>query len=196
MSTYLRASLHALLLAAAFALPACSSLRSANSRQLLDEQGGDTLWVVSHPLVFARDRTDVAAFARDYATLVALEIDHSGDYADYLLLYRWSTVDRRMSAPPDARSGELRILAEGRVLDLKPLAEIPVSLASGHEFHVPAHSEMVAHAYRVDPELLRFLAASDTLTVQMPQERLETPFPLWEDGRPALREFLERPVHP
>src|SRR3977135_3182754 len=53
------------------------------------------------PLVFARERTDVAAHARDYATMVAVEIDQSGKYSVYLLLYRWSTGDRRRSPPPD-----------------------------------------------------------------------------------------------
>ena len=99
--------IRAALILALLALPACSSsLRPpAASREILDEQSGTTLTVVAAPLVFARERTDVAAHARDYATLVAVEIDNSGKYRTYLLLYRWSTVDRRMSAPPDPSAG-------------------------------------------------------------------------------------------
>ena len=74
----------------------------SNSTEIFDEETGSTLLVVSKPLVFARDRSDVAAHARDYATLVAVEDDRSGQYTQYLLLYRWSTVDRRMSPPPGA----------------------------------------------------------------------------------------------
>src|SRR5271165_4164023 len=102
-------------------LPACSSAPRAASQEIFDEQTGNTLLVVAKPLVFARTRTDVAAYARDYATLVAVEVDQSGKYSDFLLLYRWSTVDRRMSSPPDPSAGELRILAEGRAIDLLPL---------------------------------------------------------------------------
>ena len=87
---------------------------AAPTQEILDEQSGNTLLVVAKPLVFARERTDVAAYARDYATLVAVEMDQSGKYSEFLLLYRWSTVDRRMSSPPDPSAGELRILAEGR----------------------------------------------------------------------------------
>src|SRR5271165_1075599 len=115
------------LIVALILLPGCAGQRAASPNEILDEQSGNTLLVVAKPLVFARDRTDVAAYARDYATLVAVEVDHSGKYEDYLLLYRWSTVDARMSAPPDPNAGELKVLAEGRAIDLKPLAEMPIS---------------------------------------------------------------------
>src|SRR5579864_5666129 len=73
--------------------PSTSASASASaSTEIFDEQTGSTLLVVSKPLVFARDRSDVAAFARDYATVVAVEDDRSGEYTQYLLLYRWSTV--------------------------------------------------------------------------------------------------------
>ena len=109
-------------------LPACSSAPRAHSQEIFDEQTGNTLLVAARPLVFARTRTDVAAYARDYATLVAVEVDISGKFSDYLLLYRWSTVDPRMSPPPAQAQGELRILTEGRELDLKPLEQLPISL--------------------------------------------------------------------
>ena len=85
---------------------ACTGLRAAQpSHEIFDERTGNTLLVVPKPLVFARERTDVAAHERDYATVVAVEIDQSGKYSEYLLLYRWSTVDRRMSPPPDPLAG-------------------------------------------------------------------------------------------
>src|ERR1700721_2863548 len=115
--------IRAALILALLTLPACSSsLRPPPApREILDEQSGSTLSVVASPLVFARERTDVAAHARDYATLVAVEVDNSGKYSEYLLLYRWSTVDRRMSPPPDQSAGELKIFADGRAIDLQPL---------------------------------------------------------------------------
>ena len=104
-----------LALTALTALSACAGLsarasdhKPRDSGEIFDEQSGNTLLVVPKPLVFARERTDVAAHERDYATLVAVEIDQSGKYNDYFLLYRWSTVDRRMSPPPDPQEGELR----------------------------------------------------------------------------------------
>src|SRR5271165_895331 len=171
-------------------LSACTAPTKRASHEILDERTGNTLTVVAKPLVFARERTDVAANARDYATLVAVEVDHSGKYDEYLLLYRWSTVDRRMSPPPDPSAGELRILTEGRAIDLMPLDEVPVGLSRRRDLHMPEHGDVIARAYLVDAATLRFIAASRELTVHMPQEALDIPFGLWEDGRPALAQFV------
>jgi hypothetical protein len=168
----------------------------SNSLEIFDEQSGSTLLVVSKPLVLARDRSDVAAHCRDYATLVAVEDDQSGKYTQYLLLYRWSTVDRRMSPPPGPDEGELKIFADGRTIDLKPLERPPTSLAQGHALHVPQHGDIVYRAYRVDSAVLHYIAESRELAVRMPQESLDTPFIVWEDGRGALAQFLERAVAP
>jgi hypothetical protein len=180
------------LILALAALPACTSTPNAGSHEILDEQSGNTVLVVARPLVFARERTDVAAHARDYATLVAAELDESGKYSDYLLLYRWSTVDRRMSAPPAADLGNLRILAEGRAIELAPLERLPVGLSQRRELHVPDHADVVAHAYHIDVPTLRFIAGARDIVVFMPEETLGTPFKLWEDGRRSLDKFLQR----
>ncbi len=178
-------------------LTACGSVpRQTAFHEFLDEQTGTTLSAVAKPLVFARERTDVAAHARDYATLVAVEVDNSGQYAEYLLLYRWSTVDPRMSPAPDPQTGELRILAEGRVIELMPLDQMPVSLSQRRELHVPGHGDVITHAYSVDASTLRFIASSRELSVQMPQESLQTPFKMWGDGRLALSKFIERAEAP
>lgn len=182
------------LIVAAILLAACGSTRThatrpSGTKELLDETTGNTVSVVSTPLIFARERTDVAAHARDYATLVATEIDQSGTYQDYLLLYRWSTVDRRMSPPPTVEQGQLRILAQGRAFDLKPLDFMPTGLDHRRELHLPPHGDVVAHAYSVSVDTLRFIAQSETLSVKMPQESLDAPFTLWQDGRAALLEF-------
>jgi hypothetical protein len=172
-------------------LAACSPSRLAPPHEIFDEQSAMTLEVVSLPFIFARERSDVAAHARDYATLVATEIDHSGEYSDFLLLYRWSTVDRRMSAPPPAGAGALRILADGRAIDLQPLQKVPIGLTQSHSLYVPPHGDVVPRAYAVDAALLRYIAACRSLTLRMPQEELNTPFTLWQDGREALAQFLK-----
>jgi hypothetical protein len=184
--------MRAVLILALIALSACAGPPKRASHEILDEQTGNTLLIAAQPLVFARERTDVAAHARDYATLVAVEVDHSGKYDEYLLLYRWSTVDRRMSPPPDPSQAKLRIVAEGRAIDLTPLEQVPVGLTRQRELHVPNHGDVVAHAYLVDVPTLRFIAASRELIVYMPQETLDIPFGLWEDGRKSLGRFLQR----
>jgi hypothetical protein len=177
-------------------LGACSATPPAPGHEIFDEQTGNTLTVVSSPIVFARERTDVAAHARDYATLVAVEVDHSGTFKDYLFLHRWSTVDTRMSPPPGPDAGEMRLLSEGRELKLQPLDSLPIGVGSGRDLHVPRHGAAVTRAFAVDPDILRFIAASRMLVLQMPQEALDTPFQIWEDGRGALQEFLHQTYAP
>jgi hypothetical protein len=187
----IRLALILALLPALTSLTSCANQTPLASREIFDEQTARTLRVAATPLVFARDRSDVAAHARDYATLVAVEEDRSGEYRLCLLLYRWSTVDRRMSPPPDPEAGALRILADGRPIDLVPLDRIPISLTQREAYHVPNHADVVPRAYPVDSKLLHFIAASSELTLRMPQEALDSPFALWKDGRGALASFLE-----
>ncbi|HEX9140224.1 MAG TPA: hypothetical protein VF848_10560 [Steroidobacteraceae bacterium] len=174
------------------ALAGCASPSTRGVGEYLDERSGSTLVVVATPLVFARERTDVAAFARDYATLVAVEANNAGKYAEYLLLFRWSTVDKRMSPLPDPQAGELLIQAEGREIDLKALASAPVDLSRRRQLHAPETAEVVVHAYAVDMATLIFIATSRTLAVRLPQETLTSPFSLWEDGRASLAKFAKR----
>ncbi len=178
------------------ALAACVTRNAEEPRQFFDERTARTLLVAAKPLVFARNRSDLAAHARDYATVQTLAIDESGEYRQYLLLYRWSTLDPRMLPGPVASAGELRIVADGRVIDLAALDAVPVSLANRKELLVPNHGAVVARAYRVSPDLLRFIAASHELIVRLPEEPLTTPFALWQDGRGALRAFLSAAAVP
>jgi hypothetical protein len=186
----------AALLASLIVLPSCTTQPAADSSEIFDEETAMTELVAATPMVFARERSDVAAHARDYATLVAVEVDRSGEYGEYLLLYRWSTVDRRMSPPPARDAGKLRLFADGREIDLPPLDRLPVNMQQRRALHVPAHGDIVAHAYQVDASLLQFIAASRDLVLRMPQESLDTPFTLWADGRGSLQRFLERAAAP
>jgi hypothetical protein len=183
--------IRAVLLLVLTALASCASRPPAESQEIFDESDASTLLVAAKPIVFARERSDLAAHARDYATVVAVEIDISGDYSDYLLIYRWSTVDRRMLPPPDPAAGALRIVADGRVLDFKPVDKLPVNFAQRRELHMPTHDDVVPRGYKVDAETLHFIATSQDLTLRMPQEPFDAPFKLFEDGRGALLEFLK-----
>jgi hypothetical protein len=183
--------IRAMLLMVLTALASCASRPPAASQEIFDESDASTLLVAAKPIVFARERSDLAAHARDYATVVAVEIDISGDYSDYLLVYRWSTVDRRMLPPPDPAGGAMRIVADGRVLNFKPIDKLPVNFAQRRELHMPKHDDVAPRGYKVDAETLHFIATSEDLTLRMPQEPFDVPFKLFEDGRRALLEFLK-----
>jgi hypothetical protein len=183
--------IRAVLLMVLTALASCASRPPAPSQEIFDESDASTLLVVANPIVFARERSDLAAHARDYATVVAVEIDISGEYSDYLMVYRWSTVDRRMLPPPDPAGGAMRIVADGRVFDFKPVDKLPVNFAQRRELHMPKRDDVVPRGYKVNAETLHFIATSEDLTLRMPQDPFDLPFKLFEDGRRALLEFLK-----
>lgn len=182
----------ALLAAFGGLLAGCASEPQRAPTELLDEQTGATLVVVAEPLVFARARLDVAANARDYLTIVAVEANRSGKYAQYLLVHRWSTVDRRMAALPGEGAGRLLLDADGRTLELKPLQPMPAALVRRDRVHVPPDADVVSWAYDVDVATLAWLAGSHEIRARLPDETLASPFALWGDGRAALQAFVKR----
>ena len=129
-------------------------------------------------------------YARDYATLVAVELDVAGKYSDYLLLYRWSTVDTRMSAPPDPRAGHAADRGRWAQSVLSPLAQLPVDAGGRAELYYPSMPTLspTPTGRSGDAALHR---ASRQITVCMPQDPLDTPFGLWEDGRASLAQFVQ-----
>src|SRR5690242_15561306 len=76
------------------ALGACVAA-SSGPHEHLDEKTAATVTTASQPLVFARERPELAAHSREYITLAGAAVNRSGALECYLFVYRWSTVDRR-----------------------------------------------------------------------------------------------------
>jgi hypothetical protein len=174
-------------------LAGCVALPKPATVTLLDEHTGASIRRVAEPIVLARDRREVAAHARDYLTLVALEINRAGQRETTLLVYRWSTIDRRMEAALDAAARDLVLVADGRDVWLRPRAEpLPAELRPRPELLKPDVSEVVAIAYPVDAATLRLLGDGADLAATFRGPSASRPFRLWRDGRAALTDFLGR----
>jgi len=186
-----RTACSAALLAMMAALCACASRGHAGSaREVLDEHSGATLFIVERPIVLARPRTDVAANARDYLTLVAMQEDRSGRYTTWLIVHRWSTVDPRIAADAGVGSGRLRIIADDRELLLRPAAPSPPVLERGDLLFGPRAARSQSAAYAIDVETLRFLAGAQSLSAGYPEDTLPIAYQPWQDGRAALLAFV------
>jgi hypothetical protein len=174
----------------ALLLGGCASLPSPESPSYLDERTGITLTVVDTPLVLARDRRDLAANARDYLTLVAVNRNESGRITSALLLYRWSTIDSRVAAP-QLGEPKLVIVADGRDIRLQPLASVPKEFVPTpqHDLWHPPVSDVSTTAFRIDAATLRFIAQSARVSAFIDQRGDDLPYSLWRDGRAALERF-------
>jgi hypothetical protein len=177
---------------ASLALSGCLTPVDMAPIDSLDETTGNTYTSVAQPLIFARRRADLAANARDYATIAAAHINRAGKLTTYLLAYRWATVDVRMSALPAKSQGRLTFLGDGRVVELQPLSD-PQALAMLRiELAAPRTQGKVGWVYAVDAATLRYLAESHELQLQFPDEAMAQPFEIWSDGRPALQAFARQ----
>lgn len=158
-------------------------------RETFDEGSGTRLIVVRHPIVMARSRSDVAAYAHDYVTLVAAQEDRSGKYSTWLLAYRWSTVDTRVDPAHALNSGQLLLIADARPIALSPAQRPPLFLQRGDLLFAPRFP-VNTWAYQIDVSTLRYLAAAHDLSLRFPGDKLPQPYSIWEDARPEVLGLL------
>ncbi len=173
---------------------ACTALPPPEPATHLDQRSGVTLTVVDKPLVFARERRDIAANVRDYITLVAVERDVAGKFTLALIAYRWSTIDERVNDESLAGNRKLVILADGRDVRPQPLAEVPIELQSDPRLLPPAVPKFTTIAYAIDAATLAYIAASEQLSAFYEDAEQPLSFALWSDQRDALARFArDRP---
>jgi hypothetical protein len=158
-------------------------------RNVLDERSGISLTVVDQPLVLARERRDVAVQARDYLTLVAAQINESGQRELVWVVHQWSTIDSRAAEFQPTPGEPLLLVADGRDVRLHPIRSAAAYIQHS-ALRAPADALAVTTVYAVDDETLQYVAESGRIAASFPESRLTLPFSLWTDGRPALRRFL------
>jgi hypothetical protein len=179
------------LLAAALSLAllaqGCATQETQGTREYLDEHTAATVTVVSKNLVFARARPEFAVNARDYLTIVPVDVNRGGKHALYLYCYGWSTVDKRGAVESP---GEFQLVADGRQISLAPAAKTPHDLGFGElPITAPAHAYLTIVVPTMRETLL-FLESSKDIFALRTRDGLNERFDIWEDGREALGEIL------
>ena len=149
-----------------------------------------TLFIVAHPFVFARSRIDVAAHARDYVTLVALQEDRSGKYSTWLIAHRWSTVDPRI-AGASSGSSQLHIVADDRELSFNAADPAPSVLNRADLLFAPHSAGAQSAAYAIDVPTLRYLASAQRLSLRYVDDALTPAYTVWDDARAPLLALLD-----
>jgi len=181
---------------ASLACAGCYASRAGSLRQYQDPKTAATITVGAQTLVFARERPELAVHARDYLTLVPVDVNRSGTHRLLILIYDWSTVETATGAR-DAPVDRYSLVADGREIALFPLggnprdagiAKSPVEPPSRHATAVYAAVTREALAYLVDTKELRAVrvVAGDRFS-----------YDLWRDDRDSIGPFLaEVPATP
>jgi len=182
-----RATALAATLSVALLAQGCATQETQGTREYLDEHTAATITVASKNLVFARGRPEYAVNARDYLTLVPVDVNRAGKHALYFYCYAWSTVDKRGTVESP---GQFELVADGRQISLAPAATRPHDLGFGE---LPITAPARAYLTIVVPttrETLQFLTRSQQVFALRTRDGLNERFDVWEDGREALGELL------
>lgn len=159
-------------------------------QEYLDPETAATITVVGQPLVFAYARRELAANARDYATMAGAAVNRSGKISYVLIVYFWSTVDPRLreGGPPDAEP--LVVRADDRRIELKLRGHSAHEAGIGTPVHAPPGEEVPPNVYGCDLATLRSLAEARHLSLQVETQGITLEYELWEDRRASLRAFI------
>jgi hypothetical protein len=165
---------------------------SSEPTEYLDEETAATITVVAQPLVFAYAHRELAANARDYATVAAAAVNEAGKIHFVLIVYFWSTVDPRLrtDAPPAAEP--LVLQADDRGIGLSLRGHSAHEAGIGIPVHAPPGNPVVPNVYGIDLPTLRYLVAAHRLTLSTDSDGTPQAYELWEDRRAALRAFVQR----
>ena len=109
-------------------LGGCASRPPGDARQYLDEVSAATVTVAPGSLVFARERPELAVHARDYITLVPLDVNRAGKHSLYFYVYVWSTIDKRGLPANEAVAGQIELVADGKQIPLTASKSTPREL--------------------------------------------------------------------
>jgi hypothetical protein len=112
----------ALVLAALLAAGCATPESVRGEREYLDEVTAATITVGSPTLVFARERPELAVHARDYLTVVPVDVNRAGTHSQYFYAYVWSTLDKRGLAEEATVDWRFELVADGRRIALTPVA--------------------------------------------------------------------------
>jgi hypothetical protein len=147
----------------ALALGACASRPPEDARQYLDEVSAATVTVAPGSLVFARERPELAVHARDYITLVPLDVNRSGKHSLYFYVYVWSTIDKRGLPASDAAKGQIELVADGKQIPLIASTATPRELGLAESpVRAPSDSARLLIA-PTDRETLELLSRSTAI---------------------------------
>ncbi len=177
------------------ALSACTATGSFPApREYLDEKTAATVTVVAEPLVFARERRELAAHSQDYVTLTAASVNRSGAIDYFLFAYFWSTLDRRnRPGGSDFQAADaIALAADDRLIRPPLMGHSAQEAGVGTAVHAPPHHRWALNVYRTDVATLRFLVEARHIAVVTPSPEGPITYEVWDDERRSLRGLVDR----
>lgn len=173
-------------------LSACSS-NAGLVRSKLDPVTSVTISYSQTPMVFYRDVSGRAAYARDYVHLAPLEVNRSGSYRYYLWLGIWNTMEDARPEPSQDGFESVVIYADGEPLPLEIAGWTADAIGAGEPVYLKPVASAADAYYELTVDQLRLIAEAQDVRLQLTGPRRESYEP-WDDqtaARAALVKFLD-----
>lgn len=148
-------------------------------REYLDGQTAATVTVLGRPMVFAMERPQLAVHARDYLTLVPIDVNRAGAHKRYYYGYAWSTIDKRALGDDEAPPVRYELVADGRRISLVPLSGQPRDLGLGEEPLPPPNASALRMIAATTGEAQEFVATAQDIVAVAVREGGGDRFALW-----------------
>ena len=176
-------------LAAALLLAACGGTDALVANRL-DPVMGVTVTSTTKPLVFYRDRSAQAAYAKDYVYLGPIEVNNMGHKIYFIWLGAWSSSDvADRSAQMDAFESVV-VFADGEPLSLQVDGWTPESIGLSESTYVRPVASATDGYYRVTIDQIRLMAEARDLEVRAGSTQPQTYFPWDSAGSTSMQAFL------
>lgn len=173
----------ALILCAAttLVLAGCASTPPEDAaREYLDPQTAATVTVSGRPLVFALERPNLAVHARDYLTLVSIDVNRAGAHQQYFYAYLWSTIDKRRTGQHEPAAQRFELVADGRRIALTPVPGTLRGIGLGAAPLPPPTAAAEVLVSATTREAQQFVAQADEVVVVASGDHATDRFALWD----------------
>ncbi len=174
-------------------LSGCASAPS-RATEILDPQTAATLTSSATPLIFYRDNSGAAAYARDYVYVGPIGVNNMGSYRYFLWFGIWSA---NPAAPPALqRDGydSVTVFADGEPLQLEVAGWTPGAIGASLNPYVKPVASAGDAFFEVTIDQVRLMAESRDLRIVTTGMNAAS-YELWDSQTAAFRsldQFLER----
>ena len=173
---------------------------ASDSGMVRDQMDPVTSVTVSYsqtPMVFYRDVSGRAAYARDFVHLAPLEVNRSGDYRYYLWLGIWNTMADAQSEQSRDGFESIVIFADGEPLPLDVAGWTVAAIGASKPVYLKPVASAADAYYAVTVDQLRLIAEAQDVRLKTTGSRNESYEP-WDNQKSAkagLIEFLDASVY-
>jgi hypothetical protein len=159
----------------------------------LDPVTGITISHATVPLVFYRDRSARAAYARDYVNLGPLQVNRMGRRQYFLWAAVWSTLQNTHLANEQDGFETIIVFADGEPLELSSAGWTPQAIGASESVYVKPVASAAEAYYEVTVDQLRLIAEATDIRLKTigAQTRDYEPWDSQSAARGNMQAFLE-----